>query len=128
MSDRESSVIIVGSFAGILTTICAIPQLVTILKHHSAKDVSLLTFLTMFISEILWIIYGYQINDLQIIITNAICTFLTFCILFFGILFRYKNNTFLQPKTNTEPIVNLDSESASNLESIVIELEEVKDP
>ena len=61
-----------GYFAAILTTAAFLPQLVKTLKTKKADDVSSLT-LIMFICGVgSWIIYGYQISSLPILIANII--------------------------------------------------------
>ena len=59
-----------GYFAAILTTAAFLPQLIKTLKTKKAEDVSLLT-LIMFICGVgFWIIYGYKISSLPILIAN----------------------------------------------------------
>ena len=59
-----------GYFAAILTTAAFLPQLIKTLKTKKAEDVSLIT-LIMFISGVgSWIIYGYKISSLPILIAN----------------------------------------------------------
>ena len=61
-----------GYFAAILTTAAFLPQLIKTLNTKKAEDVSLIT-LIMFISGVgSWIIYGYQISSLPILIANII--------------------------------------------------------
>ena len=59
-----------GYFAAILTTTAFLPQLIKTLKTKKAEDVSLIT-LIMFICGVgSWIIYGYKISSLPILIAN----------------------------------------------------------
>ena len=63
---------IFGYFAAILTTAAFVPQLIKTLKTKKADDVSLIT-LIMFITGVLfWIIYGYRISSLPIMLANVI--------------------------------------------------------
>ena len=61
-----------GYFAAILTTAAFLPQLIKTLRTKKADDVSLVT-LIMFISGVLsWIIYGYKISSIPILMANII--------------------------------------------------------
>ncbi len=61
-----------GYIAAILTTAAFLPQLIKTLTTKKADDVSLIT-LIMFITGVLfWIIYGYRISSLPIMLANVI--------------------------------------------------------
>ena len=76
-----------GYFAAILTTLAFLPQLIKTLKTRKAEDVSLIT-LIMFLSGVLsWIIYGYEISSIPILIANVITFILNLLILIFKISF-----------------------------------------
>lgn len=77
-----------GYIAGFFTTICLIPQLVKIVMTKSAKDISLLTFFTLLLGQILWILYGVFILDLRIIIANVISFIITLSIIFCTFIYR----------------------------------------
>lgn len=77
-----------GLIAATFTTVCQIPQAIKAVKTRHTKDISLATYLILTIGVILWLIYGLQINDLPLIIANAITVFLTGTILVCKI--RYK--------------------------------------
>ncbi len=70
-----------GYIAAILTTAAFLPQLIKTLKTKKAEDVSLVT-LIMFICGVgAWIIYGYKISSLPILIANIITLILNLFIL-----------------------------------------------
>ncbi len=72
---------IFGYLAAILTTVAFLPQLIKILKTKKAEDVSLVT-LIMFICGVgSWIIYGYKISSLPILLANIITLILNLFIL-----------------------------------------------
>ena len=78
---------IFGYVAAILTTAAFLPQLIKTLKTKKANDVSLTT-LVMFISGVLcWIIYGYKISSIPILIANLITLLLNLLILIFKIYY-----------------------------------------
>ena len=79
-----------GYFAAILTTAAFLPQLIKTLKTKKAEDVSLVT-LIMFICGVgSWIIYGYAISSLPILIANIITLILNFFILISKIYYGRK--------------------------------------
>ena len=83
-----------GYIAAILTTAAFLPQLIKTLKTKKAEDVSLVT-LIMFICGVgSWIIYGYKISSLPILIANIITLILNLFILISKIYF-YKYYPFL---------------------------------
>ena len=70
-----------GYFAAILTTAAFLPQLIKTLKTKKAEDVSLIT-LIMFICGVgFWIIYGYKISSVPILLANIITLILNLSIL-----------------------------------------------
>lgn len=79
---------IIGIIAGILIIISFIPQLITIIKNKSAKDVSVPMYLILLIAQILWMVYGILKFDLQIIVTNAIMSLMTILIMGCSIYFN----------------------------------------
>lgn len=103
MNSIQTSINIIGVCAGILVITCLIPQLITIIKNKSAKDVSILMYVTMFISQILWCIYGYLIYNLQIFITNIISAIISGLILICSIYYDKK----LSQQNYNENIIEL---------------------
>ena len=70
-----------GYFAAFLTTVAFLPQLIKTLKTKKADDVSLIT-LIMFISGLFcWIVYGYKISSIPILVANIITLALNILIL-----------------------------------------------
>ena len=77
-----------GYIAAILTTVAFLPQLIKTIKTKKAEDVSLVTLL-MFISGVcFWIIYGYKISSIPILIANTITLLLNSLILIFKNLYK----------------------------------------
>ena len=76
-----------GYFAAILTTAAFLPQLIKTLKTKKAEDVSSIT-LIMFICGVgSWIVYGYKISSLPILIANIITFILNLFILISKVYF-----------------------------------------
>ena len=76
-----SLVTLIGMTSAVLTTGAFVPQALKTIRSRSTEDLSLLTFLMMFSGTLLWFIYGMQINDLPLIVANAISACLTGIIL-----------------------------------------------
>lgn len=78
----------IGLMAGALTTISFLPQALKTWRSKSAKDISLTMFLTFCIGVVLWIVYGFSVQDLPVLATNIVTLILAGSILFFK--FKYK--------------------------------------
>ncbi len=85
----ENKIVIdtIGYVAGLLTTICLIPQLMKIIITKSTNDISLSTFIVLLLGQILWAIYGILVFDLRIIIANIISLLITVFIIFFTLIY-----------------------------------------
>ena len=81
-----------GYFAAILTTSAFLPQLIKTLKTKKAEDVSLLTLIMFIIGVFSWIIYGYRITSIPILVANSITLILNLLILGSKIIYS-KNNS-----------------------------------
>ena len=79
-----------GYFAAILTTVAFLPQLIKTLKTKKADDVSLITLIMFIIGVLSWIIYGYKISSVPILLANLITFILNLLILISKIYFSKK--------------------------------------
>ena len=61
-----------GYFAAILTTAAFLPQLIKTLRTKKADDVSLVTLIMFICGVFSWIIYGYKISSIPILMANII--------------------------------------------------------
>lgn len=71
----------IGLAAGTLTTSALVPQAVKIWKTKSAKDISLLTMITMSLGIVLWIVFGILKSEIAIILPNAVALVVALTIL-----------------------------------------------
>ena len=78
---------IFGYFAAILTTAAFLPQLIKTLKTKKADDVSLTTLIMFIIGVLSWIIYGYKIYSIPILIANFVTLVLNLLILISKVYF-----------------------------------------
>lgn len=82
---------VIGLFAGLLTTIAFVPQVVRIVRTRSAYDISWGMFSILAIGSALWLWYGIQLRSLPLIVTNVIT--LTLQITIFCLKWRYGRGT-----------------------------------
>jgi MtN3 and saliva related transmembrane protein len=75
------SINLIGTLAGILTTIAFIPQVAKTWKTRSAGDISLLMFLLFSSGVLLWLIYGILLHAFPIIVANGVTLSLSASIL-----------------------------------------------
>ncbi|MES2619133.1 MAG: SemiSWEET transporter [Bacteroidota bacterium] len=73
---------IAGLAAAALTTGAYVPQAFKIIRTKSTESLSLITYVMLFISCILWIVYGADRDDLPIVLANTITGVLCGIILF----------------------------------------------
>lgn len=69
---EDTFTFILGSLAGLSTTVSFIPQAVKVFKSNSTKDISLGMFSLMSTGVFLWLIYGLKMNSIPIIVANAV--------------------------------------------------------
>jgi MtN3 and saliva related transmembrane protein len=79
---------ILGLLAGSLTTISFLPQVIKTWRTRSTKDISLEMFAIFCSGVILWIIYGFLIQDVPVILTNCATLGLASPILWFKLKYK----------------------------------------
>lgn len=72
---------LIGSIAGLLTTIAFVPQVVKTWRSGSAEDISLFMFILFSSGVLLWLVYGLAIDSRPVIIANGITLVLALSIL-----------------------------------------------
>lgn len=63
---------IIGIIAATLTTIAFFPQVIQVIKSKDTKSISLTMYILFVTGVLLWILYGFYLNDFPIIIANSI--------------------------------------------------------
>jgi MtN3 and saliva related transmembrane protein len=63
---------IIGLIAGILTTVAFVPQVIKTWRSHSTHDISLAMFAIFTSGVFAWLLYGLMIEDLPIVVANAV--------------------------------------------------------
>jgi MtN3 and saliva related transmembrane protein len=80
----------VGSFAGALTTLSFLPQVIRVYQLKSAHDISY-GYLGMFATGVgLWFGYGLLIRSIPVLITNLVTLLLVGAIIFMKWYFQRK--------------------------------------
>ena len=77
-----------GFAAATLSTIAFLPQVVKTWKTRSAKDVSYALLLIFSTGCLCWVIYGYQVEAMPVMIANAFTLTLNLTILAMKIVFE----------------------------------------
>ena len=72
---------LIGMFAGILTTCAFFPQVIKTIKSRSTDDLSWEWLVMMIGGVFLWLVYGYYINSISLLVSNII-TFVSVNLLF----------------------------------------------
>lgn len=85
----------IGIVAGFLIVCSFVPQLVMIIKNKSAKDISVTMYIVLLIAQVLWMVYGVLKRDFQVIVTNAVTSFLTILIIIFALWYSKNKNTII---------------------------------
>jgi len=78
----------IGLLAASLTTISFLPQAIKVIKTKNTSDLSLLMYVAFTSGVFLWLIYGYLINDLPVMIANSITLVFAATILFMKIKYK----------------------------------------
>jgi MtN3 and saliva related transmembrane protein len=75
------SATLVGYFAGFLTTVAFVPQVLKTWKSKSASDLSLGMFSVFSLGVLCWLIYGILLAKPPMILWNAVTLFLALTLL-----------------------------------------------
>lgn len=83
-----SSIEILGIIAAVVTTISFLPQTIKTIKSKNTKDLSLSMYSILFVGICLWLVYGYLIGDIPIMLANGVTLVLTGLILLMKIKYK----------------------------------------
>ena len=64
--------LVIGLFAGLCTTFALIPQAIKIFKTKKTYDLSLYTYLISTCGLLLWVGYGFFLNDIPLLLFNSV--------------------------------------------------------
>ena len=74
---------IIGLVAAVLTTSAFIPQVYKVYKEKSAVGISLTMYLIFFVGLSLWLLYGYLVGSISIVIANGVTLILAAIIIYY---------------------------------------------
>ena len=77
----------VGHLGSIISSVTFMPQVYRVWKTKPAGDLSMSMMTILFVSTLVWIVYGVGKNVLPVIICNSIICFLSLVLIYFK--FRY---------------------------------------
>ncbi len=80
---------IIGTIAGILTSVSMIPQLIKVLKEKEVENLSWGMIAVLLTGVSLWVVYGIMKDELPIILSNGFSVLVNTTLLIY--YFRYKN-------------------------------------
>ncbi len=72
---------LIGLIAAICTTSSFVPQVVKILRSKRTQDVSLVMYAILTTGLFLWLVYGFILHDMPLILANLISLTLSMSVL-----------------------------------------------
>ena len=81
---------IIGFMAAIFTTSAFVPQVYKAWKTKDVEAISLTMFVVMFIGVLLWLIYGFYIKSLSMVVANIMSSILSLTIIVLKIKHKKK--------------------------------------
>ena len=115
---------IIGLIAAFLTTSAFVPQVYKAWKSKSTESLSLSMYVVFFIGIMLWLVYGFYLNSLAMILSNIVTGFLALILIFlpnnnFKELIKLKE---LDMMKKTAFLINTSRGSIINEDDLIIAL------
>lgn len=79
-----------GHVGAFLSSVTFIPQVYKVWKSKSVNDLSLAMILIVFLSTIIWLVYGIALNLWPVILANSIICLLSALLIYFKLTFAKK--------------------------------------
>ncbi|SFS64300.1 SemiSWEET family sugar transporter [Lutibacter maritimus] len=79
---------IIGLIAATLTTAAFVPQVYKAWKTKSTKSLSLPMYLIFFVGIMLWLVYGFHLNSLAMILSNIVTGILTLILILLKLKYK----------------------------------------
>jgi len=80
---------VIGTIAGILTSVSMIPQLIKVLKEKDVENLSWGMIAVLLTGVSLWVVYGIMKDEWPIILSNGFSVLVNTTLLIY--FFKYKN-------------------------------------
>jgi MtN3 and saliva related transmembrane protein len=81
---------ITGHVGSVLSSITFIPQVYQTFKTKSAEDLNLFMMLIVFLSTVVWLVYGVGMHLMPVIICNGIICALSVLLIYFKLRYSKK--------------------------------------
>ncbi|CCH50356.1 SemiSWEET family sugar transporter [Pseudodesulfovibrio piezophilus] len=78
---------LIGIVAGFCTTASFLPQVIRTWKSRSVDDISLKMYMLFCVGVLLWLLYGFLIGSLSVILANSVTLFLAGAVLVMKVRF-----------------------------------------
>ncbi len=85
--ENVDAVTILGLMAGTFTTLAFLPQVIKMSRSRSSGDISLLMMSLNCTGVFLWLLYGFFLSSIPIILANAV----TFALLSYALILTIKH-------------------------------------
>ncbi len=76
----------IGTIAGILTTLAFVPQVIKVIKTKDTSSLSLGMYSMQVVGIFLWLIHGFVIQDMALLVANLV----TFCLALIILIYKLK--------------------------------------
>ena len=63
---------VLAAVSGVIGSVAMFPQVYKIFKRKSAKDISFFSYAFLFVSGIIWLLYGLEIQDVPILVSQLV--------------------------------------------------------
>ena len=83
---------ILGYIAGVCTAIAFLPQVIQTIKDKNVSGLSLTSYIIYCSGVVSWILYGYYLHSLQMIVFNSVSLFFSSIVLILIIKNRLNKN------------------------------------
>lgn len=78
----------IGSIAGILTTLAFVPQVIKVMQTKDTKSLSLGMYSMSVVGIFLWLVHGIVTGDMALLVANAVTFCLSLVILAHKIIYK----------------------------------------
>lgn len=78
----------IGTIAGILTTLAFVPQVIKVMKTKETKSLSFAMCSMQVIGILLWLVHGILIGDMALLVANGLTLCLSVIILINKVIYR----------------------------------------
>lgn len=79
---------LIGTIAGIMTSISMIPQLLKVLKEKKVENISLLMLIVLLLGVCLWVVYGIMNEEWPIILSNGFSVLVNSILIIYYFVYR----------------------------------------